>query len=214
MEKSKRNIKVGERISRHLYRLDAVTLAYVLLGSILVRMTPQGIIRSYIAETEAYVGPEDKACHAYGGRRTVRTEVMFQDGGTAYVYFIYGMYHCLNVVAAPVDKPEAVLIRAIVPCTTEDAARMQLYRQLRSQQLVHLCNGPGKLCQALHIDKQLNGIDMRTSNELWIEGGTWPGADRIVCTPRMNIDYAQEYVDKLWRFYIRDDHYISICSKS
>lgn len=207
------NIREGERLSRNTYGLDAVTLAYALLGSVLVRVTDQGVIRSRIVETEAYVGPEDKGCHAYGGRRTSRTETMFHDGGTAYVYLIYGMYHCLNVVAGEADKPEAVLIRAVAPCTEEDEARMRKYRQSRSHKSAQLCNGPGKLCQALCIDKQLNGVDMRTSDEIWIKGGVWPGLDNIVSAPRINIDYAEEYVDKQWRFYIQDDTYVSVRKK-
>ncbi|MCE5168615.1 DNA-3-methyladenine glycosylase [Paenibacillus profundus] len=201
------------RYSRGTYQHDAVTLAMMMLGSVLVRRTEAGIIRSRIVETEAYAGPEDKGCHAYNGRRTARTETMFHDGGTAYVYFIYGMYHCLNVVANATDKPEAVLIRAIAPLTDDDEARMKQFRRIRSRKAADLCNGPGKLCQALQIDKQCNGIDMMHSDDLWMEGGTWPGADRIVCAPRINIPYAQEYESKLWRFYVQDDPYVSVNDK-
>ncbi|MCY9515615.1 DNA-3-methyladenine glycosylase [Paenibacillus apiarius] len=201
------------RYSRASYRHDAVTLAVTLLGSVLVRRTEAGIIKSRIVETEAYVGPEDKGCHAYNGRRTARTETMFHDGGTAYVYFIYGMYHCLNVVANAIDHPEAVLIRAIAPETDGDEARMKQFRHIRSRKAADLCNGPGKLCQALQIDKQCNGIDMTQSEELWVEGGTWPGAHRIMCAPRINIPYAQEYESKLWRFYVKEDPYVSVNDK-
>lgn len=210
MKKLKYNIKTGERISGDQYRLDAITLAYTLLGTVLVRVTDQGIIRSQIVETEAYVGPEDKGCHAYGGRRTARTEPIFHHGGTVYVYLIYGMYHCLNVVASEVDKPEAVLIRAVAPWTAEDEELMQTFRQSRSRKPVELCNGPGRLCQALHIDKRLNGLDMSVNEEIWIEGGLCLEVDNIRCAPRINIDYAGEYAHKLWRFYICDNAYVSV----
>lgn len=209
MKKPGYPIKTRERINSDLYRLDALTLAPTLLGTVLVRMTDQGIIRSQIVETEAYVGPEDKGCHAYGGRRTARTETMFHEGGTVYVYLIYGMYHCLNVVANEVDRPEAVLIRATAPCTEEDEMRMRASRQLRSRKKVELCNGPGKLCQALQINKRFNGIDMRVSEELWIENGLGLKAAEIRCSPRINIHYAEEYADKPWRFYIHNHAYVS-----
>lgn len=208
-----RPLEPGERLPRTIYRMDAVSLAQTLLGMVLVRRTPAGIIRSRIVETEAYVGPEDKGCHAYGGLRTARTEPMFADGGTSYVYFIYGMYHCLNVVAERKDKPEAVLIRAVAPCTPEDEARMRSFRAIRSRKPADLCNGPGKLCMALNIDKRCNALDLTVSEELWLEAGHYPGADRIVAAPRINIPYAEEFEDKLWRFYIQDDPYISVVDK-
>nr|WP_310735636.1 DNA-3-methyladenine glycosylase [Paenibacillus thiaminolyticus] len=202
-----------ERLPRSLYRMDAVSLAQTLLGMVLVRRTEAGIIRSRIVETEAYVGPEDKGCHAYGGLRTARTEPMFADGGTSYVYFIYGMYHCLNVVSEQKDMPEAVLIRAVAPCTPEDEARMRTFRVIRSRKPADLCNGPGKLCMALNIDKQCNALDLTVSEELWLEAGSCPGATRIVAAPRINIPYAEEFADKLWRYYIQGDPYVSVVDK-
>ena len=208
-----RPLEPGERLPRPLYRMGAVSLAQALLGMVLVRRTAAGIIRSRIVETEAYVGPEDKGCHAYGGLRTARTEPMFADGGTSYVYFIYGMYHCLNVVAEQKDKPEAVLIRAVAPCTPEDEARMRSFRAIRSRKPADLCNGPGKLCLALDIDKRCNALDLTVSEELWLEAGADPGPARIVAAPRITIPYAEEFVDKLWRYYIQGDPYVSVVDK-
>ncbi|WP_093470950.1 DNA-3-methyladenine glycosylase [Paenibacillus popilliae] len=208
-----RPLEPGERLSRLLYWMDAVSLARTLLGTVLVRRTAAGIIRSRIVETEAYVGPEDKGCHAYGGLRTARTEPMFADGGTSYVYFIYGMYHCLNVVAEQKDKPEAVLIRAVAPCTAEDEVKMRSFRAIRSRKPADLCNGPGKLCMALNIDKRCNALDLTVSEEMWLEAGAYPGVDRIVAAPRINIPYAEEFTDKLWRYYIQGDPYVSVVAK-
>lgn len=165
-------------------------------------------------ETESYGGAEDKGSHAYGGRRTARTEVMFSSGGTAYVYLIYGMYHCLNVVTAAQDNPHAVLIRAVEPLTPADAERMASYRGIGIKKPSDLSGGPGKLCRALRIDKSLNEIRLDVpGGPLWLEQGASPEALDIVQAPRINIPYAEEYAELPWRFYLRNNPYVSVNDK-
>lgn len=194
-----------------LYSLPALEAAPLLLGQHLVRHTEDGEIRCRIVETESYGGAEDKGSHAYGGRRTGRTEVMFSAGGIAYVYLIYGMYHCLNVVTAAADDPHAVLIRAVEPLTAADAKRMADYRGRVVKKPADLSGGPGKLCRALRIDKSLNGCPLgQPDGPLWLEQGDDVHGLDIVQAPRINIPYAEEYTDLPWRFYLRNNAYVSV----
>ena len=159
----------------------AVDLARDLIGCILVRQTSQGRLRARIIETEAYVGSHDKACHAHKGR-TRRTDVMFGPAGRAYVYLIYGMYDMFNIVASQIDDPQAVLIRGATPL---DAWQADL-------------SGPGKLARALQIGRGLNGADL-TGAELYLLPGDSDELE-IVVTPRIGIDYAEEWKDAPLRF--------------
>ncbi|MGM0471518.1 MAG: DNA-3-methyladenine glycosylase [Bacillota bacterium] len=193
------------RLDKEFYQQDAVTLAQDLLGTHLVREVSGEKIITKIVETEAYVGPEDKACHAYDNKKTERTKVMFASGGQAYVYLIYGMYHCFNVVSGSENKPEAVLVRAVEPVTGWELIKQN--RDIKSERLVDLTNGPGKLCQALMIDRSFSGYDLITGDELYLTAGE--SKVDIVTDKRINIDYAEEYRDKLWRFYIADNDYVS-----
>ncbi|SDC59555.1 MULTISPECIES: DNA-3-methyladenine glycosylase [unclassified Candidatus Frackibacter] len=183
----------------------AVKLAQGLLGKLLVREIGGKQIIARIVETEAYVGPEDKACHAYQNKRTKRTEVMFKRGGFSYVYLIYGMYNCFNVVAGDEGKPEAVLVRGVEPINGLDIIKKN--RQIKSKKKEDLTNGPGKLCQALDIDRSLNGCDLTTNQELYIKDSD--EVVEIVADKRINIDYAEEYRDKLWRFYVKENQFVS-----
>nr|WP_246188213.1 DNA-3-methyladenine glycosylase [Paenibacillus tengchongensis] len=210
-EQERGDIKRGTPLTSGLYRLSALEAAPLLLGQHVVRRTGDGEIRCRIVETESYGGIEDKGSHAYGGRRTARTEVMFSAGGTAYVYLIYGMYHCLNVVTGEQDDPQAVLIRAVEPLTDADAARMALYRGGALKKPTGLSSGPGKLCRALRIDKSLNGIRLnQTGGPLWLEQGCAPQKLDIVEAPRINIPYAGEYEKLPWRFYLRNNPWVSV----
>lgn len=155
-----------------------------------------------IVETEAYVGPEDKACHASRGR-TPRNEVMFGRAGHAYVYFIYGFHHMLNLVTEAVDHPAAVLIRALEP--VEGIALMK--RRRRSQVLRSLTSGPGKLCEAFAIDRTLNGTDT-CGNVLYVEDRGEP-APKLLARPRIGVDYAGKWRDKPWRFLVRGNEFVS-----
>ena len=193
-------------LNEEFYRQEAVTVAKELIGKKLVRKMDDKIIESKIVETEAYMGPEDKASHAYNNKRTKRTETMFAEGGIAYIYLIYGMYYCLNIVTERKGKPEAVLIRAVEPLLGLDIIKKN--RDIKSQKREDLTNGPGKLCQALEIDKSLNGVNFTTNKELYIEKGEENNFE-IGKGKRVNIDYAEEYKDKLWRFYLKGSSFLS-----
>lgn len=202
--------KINEkRLNKDFYAKDAVTLAQDLIGKIVVRTTNQGEIQTKIVETEAYVGPEDKACHAYNNRRTARTEVMYKPPGYAYIYLIYGMHYCFNIVAAERGKPEAVLIRAVEPVKGLDAIKKE--RQIGNRPKTELTNGPGKLTQALSISKELNGVSLVTSDKLFlVNHSNNLIKNKIKSAPRVNISYAEEYVEKPWRFYLQTSDYISV----
>ncbi len=190
----------AEPLSRAFFARDALTVAPALLGKTLLHGDTGGII----VETEAYVGPHDRACHAYGGRRTARTEPLFGEAGHAYVYLIYGMYCCLNVVTGLPGEPQCVLIRALRPCAGLEA--MALRRGGRPEK--ELCRGPGKLCMALDIGRELNTRDMTAGDFVILPGETVP-EDRIERSRRIGIDYAGEAKDYLWRFTVKGDPCVS-----
>lgn len=194
------------RPDKYFFQKDAVSLAKDLLGKLLIREIGNKKIICRIVETEAYVGPEDKACHAYNNRRTKRTEVMFNKGGCAYVYSIYGLHHCLNIVANIMNKPEAVLIRSVEPL--EGLNLIKKYRVIKSKKVEDLTNGPGKLSKALNITNKLNNYDLINGSQIYIEDDGYNNFD-IVTAKRINIDYAKEYKDKLWRFYLKNSGFIS-----
>lgn len=201
----------GVLLPPEIYTLPALEAAPRLLGQHLVRRTEDGEIRCRIVETESYGGAEDKGSHAYGGRRTARTEAMFSSGGTVYIYLIYGMYHCVNVVTAAEDEPHAVLIRAVEPLTARDAELMARYRGTSVRKPADLSGGPGKLCRALRIDKSLNQsrFDVK-GGAMWIEQGEPAESPGIVQAPRINISYAEEYAELPWRFYFQGNPYVSV----
>ncbi len=182
-----------------------------LLGKILVHKIGETIISGKIVETEAYVGAVDKAAHTYNNRRTPRTEVMFGDGGYVYVYLIYGMYHCMNVVTGVEGDGEAVLLRALEPI--EGIEQMAINRfnknlnELKKRELKLLTNGPGKLCSALGITKEDYGEDL-TGNKIYIYDNEIEKF-HVVSSNRINIGYAEEAQDFPWRFYIEGNPYVS-----
>jgi DNA-3-methyladenine glycosylase len=182
-------------------------VARELLGKRLVVPAPEDGARvsGIIVETEAYLAPEDKASHAYGNRRTKRTETMYARGGTGYVYFIYGMYFQFNVVTYIEGIPHAVLIRALEP--DEGIERMRARRGVRDDRA--LTSGPGKLCMALGIDCSFDKADL-LGERVWIEDcGRRIKARQIASGARIGINYAQEFVEKPWRFWLKDSVYVS-----
>ena len=181
------------KLSREFYRQTALIVARELIGKKLICHTKEGTTGGIIIETEAYMDAEDAASHSYQNKRTKRTEAMFSDGGHAYIYLIYGMYLCFNVSANLKDVPEAVLIRALEP--TDGIELMKCRRH--KQALKDLCNGPGKLTQAMGISMNHYNIDL-CSDELYIE--TTELTLNIDTTKRINIDYAGKAADYLWRF--------------
>jgi DNA-3-methyladenine glycosylase len=193
---------VGIKLPRSFYEQPTVDVAKQLLGKYLVRQHPKGATVGRIVETEAYIGPQDLACHASKGR-TARTEVMFGQAGHAYVYFIYGFYNMLNLVTERKDHPAAVLIRALEPVMGLDLMRAR--RQLDS--LRDLASGPGKLCQAFGIDRSLNGADL-CGTTLYVED-RGDQAPKFQATPRIGVDYAGKWKDKRYRFVVRGSDFVS-----
>jgi DNA-3-methyladenine glycosylase len=194
------------KLPRGFYtRPNVLTVARDLLGKLLVVPTQNGErVSGRIVELEAYRGPQDRAAHSYGGRRTKRTETMYGIGGTAYVFFVYGMYNQFNVVSGAAEVPHAILIRALEP-----VEGVELMRKRRpGQPDYNLTNGPGKLCIAMNIDRGLDGADLTGSN-VWIEEAKKLPPRQIASGPRIGIDYAEEWVDKPWRFWIKDNIYVS-----
>ena len=171
-------------LPRVYFNRPTLSVARSLIGKYLVRSINGRMLAGKIVEVEAYVGPQDKACHASKGR-TQRTEVLFGPPGVAYVYLIYGMYHCLNVVTEREEFPSAILIRAI---------------EIDGE----LIDGPGRLCRALQIDRRLNRADLTTGESLWFEDrGALVERGAVGAHPRVGVDYAGEWAKKPWRFRLR-----------
>jgi len=197
---------MSNKLPREFYiRANVLTVARELLGKLLViRAGHAGRVSGRIVEVEAYRGPQDRAAHSYGGRRTKRVEPMYGIGGTAYVFFVYGMYHQFNVVTNVVDVPHAILVRAVEPFEGIDFMR----RRRGGQPDRNLTNGPGKLCQAMDIDRRLDGADL-LGNKVWLEETEALSRRQIMSGPRIGIDYAEEWKDKPWRFWIKDNPFVS-----
>lgn len=215
------------------YAQDAVSLAHQLIGKVLVHETEQGLYLSRIIETEAYYGEDDTACHASKGR-TPRTEVMFQSGGLAYIYLIYGMYDMLNIVTGEADHPQAVLIRAVEPLVLSGDALNEGKSESEKESIgesisesegneanvllvpvkvppkaKRRTNGPGKLCRYLAINRQLNGWDLTQGKQLWIIS-PFDSPMPIDTGPRIGIDYAESKDrERPWRFWLKDNPYVS-----
>lgn len=201
-----------KKLQIDFYKKDSITLSKELLGKYLVHNTEQGELIGKIVEVEAYKGVMDKAAHSYEGKRTKRTEVMFREGGIAYVYLIYGMYNCLNIVASLEGVPEAVLIRALEPISNIEFMCKNRYNKSKEQcskkDIINLTSGPGKLCKAFNITKEHNGMDL-TGDKLYLLEDENQEEFKIVETTRIGIDYAEEARFYPWRFYIKDNPYIS-----
>lgn len=200
------------RIERDFFNRDAREVAKDLLGKVLVRKTDDKELKGIIVETEAYIGSIDKACHAYGDKKTKRTETLYYQAGTAYVYFIYGMYNCFNVITNKSGVAEGVLIRALEPLNDFEylsQRRFQKsYTELNNAQKRGLTNGPSKLTKAFNITLEENKLDMLESEELYIADFTY-NVGEIVETTRVGIDYSEEAKDFLWRYYIKGNKYVS-----
>jgi DNA-3-methyladenine glycosylase len=191
------------KLDRSFYARPALDVASDLLGKVLVRRLNGQRLSGMIVETEAYVGPHDSACHASKGK-TTRTSIMFGPPGFAYVYMIYGFYFCLNVVTEQEGYPAAALIRAMEPLENVNTMR-ELRHNPASE--TNIASGPGKLCMAMSINKELNGVDL-TGKILSIEDRRIdPGP--IQTSPRVGVDYAGEYKDKPWRFFLTNNPHVS-----
>jgi DNA-3-methyladenine glycosylase len=188
-----------------LWNLPTLTLAKKMLGMELVHENQEGITSGIIVETEAYLGPEDRAAHSFGNRRTARTEVMFHQAGTIYTYFIYGMHVCFNIVSGPIDKPEAILIRAIQPIK---GIELMKKRRIRVKKEVQLTNGPGKLSKSMGFTLEHSGQKMN-DGEISIQERLEIHPYDIASGPRIGIQYAEEAVHFPYRFWIKNNPYVS-----
>ena len=190
------------KLTRKFYLRDGLTIARELIGKKIVTNLPEGLTSGIIVETEAYMGTIDAAAHSYRGK-TERTKLFYGAGGFVYVYMIYGMYLCTNVVANVENVPEAVLIRALQPVDGVDLMK----RRRNKKNLRELCSGPGKLSQALGVTKNFYGLDL-CGDEIFIETTENFQAD-IISTKRINIDYAGDAANYPWRFVAAGNKFLS-----
>lgn len=191
-------------------REDVVLIARELIGKILVTEFDGVRTSGIIVETEAYGGINDKASHAYGGRRSNRTEVMYAKAGTAYVYLCYGIHHLFNIVTNKENTPHAVLIRALQPL---DGIDVMLHRRKKIKNDYTLTKGPGSLSQALGIRTNHTGRDLLTDENIWVEDGYLSKEDEIAASPRIGVDYAGEDALLPYRFYLRHNKRVSVYNK-
>jgi DNA-3-methyladenine glycosylase len=190
------------RLPRSFYARPVLEVAADVIGKILVSRSADGVAAGRIVEAEAYRGPRDRAAHSYRGRRTARTEVMFGPPGHAYVFFVYGMHWNFNLVTGIEGDPEAVLIRALEPLVGLD---LMAVRRGLSKERPELTNGPGKLCQALGIAGADYGVDLCKTRIFLAEGSR----ATVLRSPRVGIDYAGSWAKKPWRFFERNNRYVS-----
>jgi DNA-3-methyladenine glycosylase len=198
-------------LQRQFYQRDTLIVAKELLGKTLVHETSEGVTSGKIVETEAYKGPEDKASHAYGNLRTRRTEVQFGPKGHAYIYLVYGMYYCLNVTSGDVPgKPEAILVRSLEPVSGVEI--MMRRRKISKDHLINLTSGPGRLCMALGLSAKQNAADLCVP-PLYVDRAVTVDEENIARTTRVNVDYADDWKDLPWRFFIKNNAFVSKASQ-
>lgn len=193
-----------KKLPREFYNRDVLTVAEEILGKTLVHITKDGVAKGKIVEVEAYNGLCDKAAHSYKNLRSKRTEIQYGEGGYAYVYLIYGMHHCMNIVVNRENLPEVLLLRALQPIEGLELMK----KRRKTENVKMLCNGPGKLCQAMEITREHYGEDLCGEN-FYLENTPSVKPEEIVRTKRINIDYAKEAVDFPWRFFIKGNPYVS-----
>ncbi|CEI73228.1 DNA-3-methyladenine glycosylase [Romboutsia hominis] len=208
-------------MNKDFFNKDGIEVAKGILGKYLIRKYNNETIVTKIVETESYMGKDDKASHVYNDKKSNRTAPLYLEGGHIYVYLIYGMYNCLNISANKENIPECVLIRAVEPIKEIDEISFNRYKKhykdLNSYQKKNIANGPGKLCMALNIGRDLNSKSI-LGEELFISDFYYEGNKKIyssndfeiINSKRVNIDYAKEAKDYLWRFYIKDNKFVSV----
>lgn len=181
-----------EPLGPAFFARPTLEVARELLGALLVHELPDGPRVGRIVEVEAYIGPEDRGSHAYRGR-TARTWPMFGPPGRAYVYLIYGLHHCLNIVTEPEDYPAAILLRALEPVVG----------------LEQPASGPGRLCRAMGVDRRHNGMPLTEPPLYVLPAPQTPPAASIACGPRIGIEYAGEWAERPWRFWLTGNPHVS-----
>ncbi|WP_051887290.1 DNA-3-methyladenine glycosylase [Chryseobacterium piperi] len=202
-----KNKQANVKLSYSYYQnQDVVFLAKDLLGKVLFTQIDGKVTAGIIVETEAYFGVIDKASHAYGGRRTDRTETLYSQGGISYVYLCYGIHHLFNIVSSVQDEPHAVLIRAIEPLVGKEI--MESRRKMPVTKPA-ISSGPGSAAKALGIDRSFNKKDL-TGEEIWIEDRKIRyTSDEVIAGPRIGVAYAQEDALLPWRFFVKGNTYVS-----
>jgi DNA-3-methyladenine glycosylase len=187
-------------LKRNFYNRDTLVVAKDLLGKFIIRQIGKKKLAGKIVEVEAYNGPNDRASHANRGK-TERNKIMFGHPGFSYVYMIYGMYYCFNIVTESHGYPAAVLIRAVEPVNAP---------LIRGARGVNKTNGPGKFCKTFEINKKINGLDLCKKEKIWLEDrGIKIKKVEIARAKRIGVDYAGEYKNKLWRFYLTGNKFAS-----
>ena len=194
-------------LPREFYARPVLTVARESIGKLLVHDTEEGRMVGRIVEAEAYRGPEDRAAHSYGGRRTARTEVMFGPPGHAYLFFVYGMHWQFNLVTTREGAPHAVLIRAVEPL---EGLELMAARRNMAADRRELTNGPGKLCQAFGLARNCYGADL-TQGPLFLTEGP---RVKVQTSPRIGVDYAEEWAEKPWRFFDPSSRFVSVAPRS
>ena len=194
------------KLENSFYRnTDVVHVSKKLIGKVLVTNLSNHLTSGIIVETEAYAGIFDKASHAFNNKRTKRTEIMYKNGGIAYVYLCYGIHNLFNVITNVKDVPHAVLIRAIEPLE----GIKEMYRRRKISKKYRLTNGPGKLTQALGIDKNCNGKSLQ-SDTIWIQDTGIKFLEKdILSSTRIGVDYAGKDAKLLYRFHVKDNKWVS-----
>ena len=207
------NICIGTRLPLDFYlRPNVVQIARDLLGKVLVTHFDGQLTAGIITETEAYRAPDDRACHAFGNRRTARTDVMFQEGGRAYIYLCYGIHHLFNVVTGPAEMAHAVLIRGVEPL--EGLETMQMRRKINNtgkpRPVTALTTGPGALSQALGLTTEWTGQRFFTpGTPVWIEDrGLQNDEPEIAAGKRIGVDYAGACAEWPWRFWLKNSRFV------
>lgn len=190
-----------KRIPRQFYNRPTLVVSKDLLGKYLVRKVGRKELAGKIVETEAYIGPQDRAAHTYGGKITQRNKTVYLEGGRAYIYLCYGINWMLNLTTREKGIPECILIRALEPSLGEYG---------NSKEFESLTNGPGKLCRWLKLDKTFDEEDLVRSKKFWLEDrGEEIKKSQIITTKRIGIDYAGIWAEKSWRFFLKDSLFVS-----
>lgn len=206
-----------KRLKRNFYTRPTLSVAKELLGKYLIRKIGRKKLIGRIVETEAYIGPQDKASHAYKGKITNRNKTEYLEGGHIYIYLCYGIHWQLNFTTEKEGKPECVLIRALEPLiankhefTTNTTNKDSQKFSAKFAKIRNLANGPGKLCRWMKLDKFFDEEDVTKSKRIWLEDRSEKILlPQIVKTKRIGIDYAGEWAKKPWRFYIKNNLFIS-----
>lgn len=205
-----------KKLTREFYQGDTLDVSKRLLGKFLVHEIDGMKLIGRIVEVEAYKGPQDKAAHSYNNRRTERVEIMYGPPGFAYIFAIYGMYYCMNVVTGEIETPNAILIRAIEPISPLNQLSLNRYGKnysnLTKRSIINMTNGPGKLCKALKIDKTNYG-DNLCGDKLYLMDNEDDKEIEICESPRINIGYAEEAIHYPWRFFIKGNPFVSYPNK-